>query len=97
MRVLPVFDHGLPLHSDHVLRTCAILTVQLVRGPSAAASDGLFAGHELWETLRNRGRAFVMSERNGSSNVSRYKPVYRRLIEGGGVEAPWSKASHARA
>ena len=88
MRVLPVLDHGLPLHSDHALRTRAILTAQLARGGTAAAFGGLFAVRELWETRRNRGWAFVEAERKRSSNVSRYKPGYRRLIEVGGVETP---------
>lgn len=76
MRVLDLLDHELPLHSGCAFRTRAILK-----------THGLFAEPELWEARRNHGHVVANADHNGSSNVSRVEPIYRRLIEGGGVEA----------
>jgi glycogen(starch) synthase len=46
----------------------------------ARALADLFADHAGWEARRDRGRAFVERERNWSSNVLRYQPVYQRLV-----------------
>jgi glycogen synthase len=50
--------------------------------PSAIADAlaGLFADRSLWEGRRQAARAFVERDRNWSSNISRYEPVYRKLI-----------------
>lgn len=34
-----------------------------------------------WDERRNKGRKFVEDERNWSSNIARYAPVYQRLID----------------
>jgi glycogen synthase len=46
----------------------------------AGALADLFADRAGWEARRERGRAFVERERNWSSNVLRYQPVYQRLV-----------------
>jgi PEP-CTERM/exosortase A-associated glycosyltransferase len=45
----------------------------------ASALAGLFAGREHWDERRDVARAFVERDRNWSSNVSRYAPVYQKL------------------
>ena len=47
----------------------------------AAALTALFADRDHWDVRRDRARAFVEAERNWSSNVSRYEPVYQRLVK----------------
>lgn len=46
----------------------------------AAAVAGIFADNAHWPTRRQLARDFVAFERNWSSNISRYRPVYERLI-----------------
>jgi PEP-CTERM/exosortase A-associated glycosyltransferase len=51
-------------------------------GDPAALADalaGLFDDRGDWEARRDTARAFVEAERNWSSNISRYAPVYQRL------------------
>jgi PEP-CTERM/exosortase A-associated glycosyltransferase len=51
-------------------------------GDPAALADALsalFADRENWETRRDVAHAFVEKDRNWSSNISRYTPVYQRL------------------
>ena len=45
----------------------------------AAALADLFEQKEKWEERRDAARRFVERERNWSSNISRYAPVYQRL------------------
>jgi len=45
----------------------------------ADALGGLLAAHDIWETRRAAARKFVEAERNWSSNISRYGPVYHRI------------------
>ena len=45
----------------------------------ADALDALFANREKWEQRRDVARRFVETDRNWSSNISRYIPVYQRL------------------
>jgi len=45
----------------------------------AAALAGLFACRADWDARRDTARSFVERERNWSSNISRYVPVYQRL------------------
>lgn len=45
----------------------------------AAALGGLFADRAMWDGRRLAARAFVERERNWSSNILRYEPVYQRL------------------
>jgi glycogen(starch) synthase len=46
----------------------------------AAALAGLFADRTIWDERRAVARAFVERERNWSSNILRYEPVYQRLL-----------------
>ena len=55
----------------------------------AAALAALFADRSGWEARRCRGRAFVEADRNWSSNISRYAPVYQRLIEARKTDRKW--------
>ena len=48
----------------------------------AAALTGLFADRSDWDRRRLAARQFVERDRNWSSNISRYEPVYRKLIAG---------------
>ena len=45
----------------------------------ADALAELFADRARWDERRDVARAFVERERNWSSNISRYEPVYRKL------------------
>jgi glycosyltransferase involved in cell wall biosynthesis len=45
----------------------------------AGALADLFDAREGWDQRRDQARAFVEQERNWSSNISRYAPVYQRL------------------
>ena len=47
----------------------------------AATLAALFDDRSGWEARRDRGQAFVEQDRNWSFNISRYAPVYQRLIE----------------
>jgi PEP-CTERM/exosortase A-associated glycosyltransferase len=46
----------------------------------ADALAALFADRADWETRRDVARSFVGRDRNWSSNISRYHPVYQRLL-----------------
>ena len=46
----------------------------------AAALAAMFADRSGWDERRATARAFVERDRNWSSNISRYEPVYRKLI-----------------
>ncbi|MCC2980144.1 TIGR04063 family PEP-CTERM/XrtA system glycosyltransferase [Sphingomonas sp. IC4-52] len=54
--------------------------------PSAIAASlaTLLGNRGGWDERRIRARAFVERERNWSSNISRYEPVYRRLMAAAG-------------
>ncbi|WP_242095267.1 TIGR04063 family PEP-CTERM/XrtA system glycosyltransferase [Sphingomonas sp. CROZ-RG-20F-R02-07] len=54
----------------------------------AAALAGLFADRSGWDARRARACAFVAAERNWSSNISRYAPVYQWLIDAAASEKP---------
>ena len=65
----------------------------------AAALAGLLADRSGWEARRANSRNFVFSERNWSSNVSRYLPVYQRLVQSSGSSwtlSPPLRASRSR-
>jgi glycogen synthase len=51
--------------------------------PSALAQSvvNLLNDREHWSARRDAGYAFIKRERNWSSNISRYEPVYQRLIK----------------
>ena len=61
--------------------------------PAAIARSlaDLLAARADWDARRARARAFVEAERNWSSNISRYQPVYQDLIAASGTEAKWSR------
>ena len=46
----------------------------------AAALAEMFADRTFWDERRTVARAFVERERNWSSNILRYQPVYERLL-----------------
>lgn len=46
----------------------------------AAALAGMFADRGFWDERRTTARAFVERERDWSSNILRYEPVYQRLL-----------------
>ncbi len=46
----------------------------------AAALAAMFDDRGGWDARRAQGRAFVQAERNWSSNILRYAPVYQRLV-----------------
>jgi glycogen synthase len=47
----------------------------------ATALVGMFLNRSNWNERRDIARAFVERDRNWSSNVSRYEPVYQKLLE----------------
>ncbi len=47
----------------------------------AAALAGMFADRSGWDARRRTARAFVERERNWSSNILRYEPIYQRLVQ----------------
>jgi len=63
----------------------------------AAALTGLLGQRSDWDARRARARAFVEAERNWSSNISRYHPVYHNLINAPDIAEPWSPGSQAKA
>lgn len=52
--------------------------------PAALAESitDLLSDRIIWENRRATARKFVESDRNWSSNISRYEPVYRKLVAG---------------
>jgi PEP-CTERM/exosortase A-associated glycosyltransferase len=48
----------------------------------ARALSGLLADRSGWDSRRAVARKFVETDRNWSSNISRYEPVYRNLVAG---------------
>ena len=65
--------------------------------PSAIADAlvTLFADRSGWDARRERARTFVEKDRNWSSNISRYVPVYQKLVEAGKSELKCSPQSVA--
>ena len=59
----------------------------------ATALAGLLADRSGWEARRARARAFVEAERNWSSNICRYEPIYQRLISAATVDGSWQRSS----
>lgn len=59
----------------------------------AARVAALFEDRGEWDAMRTRARAFVERERNWSSNVSRYEPIYHALVRGFATDAPWTPQS----
>ena len=61
----------------------------------ARALAGMFADRSNWDARRERARAFVERERNWSLNISRYQPVYQRLIRHASVSRAWPHPASA--
>lgn len=55
----------------------------------ANAVAGVFADRSGWDAQKMRARRWVETERNWSSNISRYEPVYQRLIDARSRESKW--------
>ncbi|WP_374944675.1 TIGR04063 family PEP-CTERM/XrtA system glycosyltransferase [Sphingomonas sp.] len=58
----------------------------------AHALAGMFDDRSGWNARRVRARAFVEAERNWSSNVSRYLPIYQGLVEAARTDGSWSRS-----
>jgi PEP-CTERM/exosortase A-associated glycosyltransferase len=63
----------------------------------AAALAGLLADQSGWGARRDRARAFVEAERNWSSNISRYAPVYGALLDAAAMGRSCPRTSAATA
>jgi glycosyltransferase involved in cell wall biosynthesis len=46
----------------------------------AEALAGLLENRAIWSERRRTARAFVERDRNWLSNISRYEPVYQKLL-----------------
>lgn len=53
----------------------------------------LFERRGEWDERRDRARRFVELERNWSSNISRYEPVYQGLLKARRTDRSWSQRS----
>ena len=60
-------------------------------GAIARALAGMFADRDGWAARRARARRFVEAERNWSSNIARYDPVYQRLVKAARTDTAWFK------
>ena len=58
----------------------------------ADALAGLFADRSGWDARRERAHAFVERERNWSSNIRRYWPVYQRLCRNPPTSTAWQRS-----
>ncbi len=58
----------------------------------ARAVAAMFADRAGWDAMRERARRFVETERNWSSNILRYEPVYHRLIDACGRDGKWLRS-----
>lgn len=56
----------------------------------AAALAALLGDRTIWDRRRARARAFVVAERNWSSNIYGYEPVYQRLLGAAQTDRSWS-------
>ena len=75
---------------------CSSGLAGVMAGAVLLALAGLLADRDGWDARRERARAFVERERNWSSNIGRYEPVYQRLIDAARRKTRWS-VSPARA
>ena len=58
----------------------------------AGALAGLLADRSGWNRRRAVARAFVEQERNWSSNICRYEPIYQRLTAAATVDGSWQRS-----
>ncbi|HEX8554199.1 MAG TPA: TIGR04063 family PEP-CTERM/XrtA system glycosyltransferase [Sphingomonas sp.] len=61
----------------------------------AQALAAMFADRSGWDVRRDQARAFVEAERNWSLNISRYEPVYQRLVEAASKAETWHSTVRA--
>jgi PEP-CTERM/exosortase A-associated glycosyltransferase len=52
----------------------------------ATALTGMFADRSGWDARRAAARDFVERERNWSSNIVRYEPIYQRLVQAASLD-----------
>ena len=57
-----------------------------------AALAGCFSDRSNWEAQRRRARDFVDKDRNWSSNILRYEPVYQRLVKAAPMDDRWLRS-----
>ncbi|HEX8485575.1 TIGR04063 family PEP-CTERM/XrtA system glycosyltransferase [Sphingomonas sp.] len=62
----------------------------------ADALADMFENRSGWEARRVRARAFVEAERNWSSNIARYEPVYQGLMMAARRDGTWSRSANFR-
>jgi PEP-CTERM/exosortase A-associated glycosyltransferase len=58
----------------------------------AKALAEMFDDRSGWSARKSRARAFVEAERNWSSNISRYEPLYQGLVEAARTDKSWSRS-----
>jgi len=58
----------------------------------AVALAALLADRSGWAARRAAARAFVERERNWSSNICRYEPIYQRLTAAATVDGSWQRS-----
>jgi PEP-CTERM/exosortase A-associated glycosyltransferase len=58
----------------------------------AAALAACFSDRSNWEAQRRRARDFVDKDRNWSSNILRYEPVYQRLVKAAPMDDRWLRS-----
>ncbi|HVF95418.1 MAG TPA: TIGR04063 family PEP-CTERM/XrtA system glycosyltransferase [Sphingomonas sp.] len=64
-------------------------------GDPAALADALdttFADRSGWDAQRRRARDFVDNDRNWSSNILRYEPIYQRLVKAASMDDRWLRS-----
>lgn len=59
----------------------------------ARAVAHVFENRAGWDAQRERARTFVEAERNWSSNIARYEPVYHELIRARGRDDTWLRTA----
>ncbi|MDE0878575.1 MAG: glycosyltransferase, exosortase A system-associated [Sphingomonas bacterium] len=59
----------------------------------ADALAGLFDDRSVWPHRRERAREFVERERNWSSNILGYEPIYQRLMMAASQDSLWSRTA----
>ncbi len=57
-----------------------------------AALAEIFADRSDWDAQRRRARDFVDKDRNWSSNILRYEPVYQRLVKAAPMDDRWLRS-----
>lgn len=66
-------------------------TGTLFRADPGRVAD-LLADRSGWDARRARARRWIRAERNWSSNILRYQPVYQRLVAAKNTGTAWSRS-----